>query len=60
MLGAAGYLIKQASALVLAKAIREADKGNTCFSPAISRRLRDRQEKALRERGDEARKQALS
>jgi DNA-binding NarL/FixJ family response regulator len=40
-LGAAGYLVKQTSALVLAKAIREAHKGNTFFSPSISRRLRD-------------------
>jgi DNA-binding NarL/FixJ family response regulator len=43
-IGAAGYLIKQTSALVLAKAIREAFKGNTFFSPSITRRLRDRQE----------------
>jgi DNA-binding NarL/FixJ family response regulator len=42
-LGAAGYLIKQTSTLVLAKAIREAHKGNTFFSPSIARRLRDRQ-----------------
>ena len=38
-LGAAGYLIKQTSALVLAKAIREAHKGKPFFSPSISRRL---------------------
>jgi len=43
-LGAAGYLIKQTSAHDLSKAIREAHKGNTFFSPAISRRLRDRQQ----------------
>jgi DNA-binding NarL/FixJ family response regulator len=43
-LGAAGYLIKQSSAVVLSKAIREAHKGNTFFSPSISRRLRDRQQ----------------
>ena len=42
-LGASGYLIKQSSALVLCKAIREAHKGNKFFSPSISRRLRDRQ-----------------
>jgi DNA-binding NarL/FixJ family response regulator len=46
-LGAVGYLIKQSSAHVLAKAIREARKGNTFFSPSISRRLRDRKERAL-------------
>jgi len=45
-LGAAGYLIKQNSALVLPKAIREAHKGNTFFSPSILRRLRDRQTKS--------------
>src|SRR5260221_8179181 len=37
--GAAGYLLKQAAATDLVKAIREARKGNTFFSPAISRRL---------------------
>ena len=46
-LGAAGYLIKQTSALVLSKAIREAHKGNTFFSPSISRRLRDRQQNSF-------------
>ena len=38
-LGAAGYLIKQSSLQVLSRAIREAEKGNTFFSPAIARRL---------------------
>lgn len=46
-LGAAGYLIKQTSALVLAKAIRETLKGNTFFSPSISRRLLDRQQNSF-------------
>ncbi len=46
-LGAAGYLIKQTSALVLAKAIREAHKGKRFFSPSITRRLRDREENAV-------------
>ena len=40
-LGAAGYLIKQTSLLILAKAIREASKGNTFFSPSIAKRIRD-------------------
>ena len=40
-LGAAGYLIKQTSALVLAKAIREVVKSAAFFGPDISRRLRD-------------------
>jgi DNA-binding NarL/FixJ family response regulator len=47
-LGAAGYLIKQTSAHVLPKAIREAAKGKTFFDPVISKRLGDRQEKAPR------------
>lgn len=40
-LGAAGYLIKHTSALVLSKAIRKASEGKTFFSPAISKRLRE-------------------
>jgi len=43
-LGAAGYLVKQTSALILAKAIREIHKGKTFFSRSISRRLRSREE----------------
>jgi len=39
-LGAAGYLIKQTSANLLARAIREVHKGNTFFSPSIAKRLR--------------------
>lgn len=50
-LGAAGYLIKQTSLLILAKAIREAFKGNNFFSPSIAKRLQD-QERKSRERGD--------
>jgi len=38
-LGAAGYLIKQTSHGVLSGAIREVHKGNTFFSPSISKRL---------------------
>jgi DNA-binding NarL/FixJ family response regulator len=41
MLGAAGYLIKQTSADLLSRAIREVQKGNTFFSPSIAKRLRD-------------------
>lgn len=44
-LGAAGYLIKQTAAHVLPKAIREVKKGSTFFSPAISKRLHQRQQK---------------
>lgn len=38
-LGAAGYLLKQTSAHVLARAVREVQEGNTFFSPSIARRL---------------------
>ena len=44
-LGAMGFLLKQTSSDVLAKAIREVQKGNTFFSPAISRRVRARSQK---------------
>jgi DNA-binding NarL/FixJ family response regulator len=40
LLGAAGYLIKQSSADLLSKAIREVQKGNLFFSPSIADRLR--------------------
>src|SRR6266436_2123753 len=39
LLGAAGFLLKQTSSDVLAKAIRQVQQGNTFFSPAISRRV---------------------
>jgi len=41
--GVAGFLEKQTSAEILTKAISEVAKGNTFFSPAIARRLRDGQ-----------------
>ena len=44
-LGAAGFLLKQISSDVLAKAIREVQKGNTFFSPEISKRVLDRSQK---------------
>ena len=40
--GAAGYLVKQTSAHALAGAIREVAQGNTAFSPAIARRMPER------------------
>ena len=46
-LGAAGYLIKQTSLLILAKAIREVSRGNTFFSPSIAKRIRDKDNKSL-------------
>jgi len=39
--GAAGYLLKQSSAHVLAEAIRAVEKGRPVFSPAIAKRLGD-------------------
>lgn len=39
-LGAMGFLLKQASAHNLAVAIREVHKGNTFFSPEVTRRLK--------------------
>jgi DNA-binding NarL/FixJ family response regulator len=38
-LGAAGYLLKQTSSAVVARAIREVHKGNTFFSPSLARCL---------------------
>ena len=42
VLGASGFLLKQTSSDNLATAIREVQKGNTVFSPAISERLQGR------------------
>src|SRR5437667_12635988 len=39
--GASGYLIKQTAANDLLRAIREVQRGNAFFSPAIAKRLRD-------------------
>ena len=39
--GAVGFLLKQTSSNDLSKAIREVQKGNTFFSPAIAKRLHD-------------------
>ena len=46
-LGAAGFLLKQTSAHVLATAIREVQKGNTFYSPSIFKRVHDRCQKSL-------------
>ena len=51
-LGAAGFLLKQASAHNLATAIREVHKGNTFFSPQISQRLKGRDRKTLDREGN--------
>lgn len=50
-LGAAGFLLKQTSSHELATAIREVQKGNTYFSPAIARRLNDRARKSVDREG---------
>ena len=50
-LGAYGYLIKQSSAKVLPEAIRKVHQGHKCFSPTISKRLKEHGKKA-RDRGD--------
>src|SRR6185369_11150332 len=52
LLGAAGFLLKQTSSEVLAKAIREVQKGNTFYSPSISKRVRDQDRKSLNRKGD--------
>ncbi len=47
VLGAAGFFLKQTSSDNLATAIREVHKGNTFFSPSISRRVHDRSQKPM-------------
>jgi DNA-binding NarL/FixJ family response regulator len=44
-LGAAGYLIKQTSAHLLSRAIRDVHAGKTVFSPSISSRIEDRRQR---------------
>jgi DNA-binding NarL/FixJ family response regulator len=39
--GAAGYLVKQTAATELLKGMREAQKGNAYYSPAVAKQLRD-------------------
>ena len=51
-LGAAGFLLKQTSSHELATAIREVQKGNTFFSPSISKRVQDRSQKSPDRSGD--------
>lgn len=54
-LGAAGFLLKQTSSDILAKAIREVQKGNTFFSPAVARRV-NRREGNCRDRAGQPKK----
>ncbi|MDA3924099.1 MAG: response regulator transcription factor [Kiritimatiellae bacterium] len=49
--GAAGYLIKQTSAQFLAEAIREVHKGNSFYSPSVSRHIQKRKENSLSRKG---------
>lgn len=49
--GAKGFLLKQTSSNDLSKAIREIEKGNTFFSPAIARRLQRQTQKSLDRKG---------
>ena len=44
--GAMGFLLKQTSSDNVCQAIREVQKGNTFFSPAIGRRVRDQYQKS--------------
>jgi DNA-binding NarL/FixJ family response regulator len=46
-MGAVGYLVKQSSAQILSKAIREVDKGNTFFSPSLSKGKRFQTQKSF-------------
>jgi DNA-binding NarL/FixJ family response regulator len=57
-LGASGFLLKQTSAHILARAVREIQKGNSFFDPSIAKRLRVRphekssdRRKAIRKKG---------
>jgi DNA-binding NarL/FixJ family response regulator len=49
--GAAGFLIKQTSSHILAKAIREVARGNTFFGPSIVKRFQNQKEAAGRQAG---------
>lgn len=49
--GAAGYLIKQSSAHSLSEAIREVHKGNSFYSPSISRHMQKRNQSSLSRKG---------
>jgi len=55
-LGAAGFLLKQTSSAVVARAIREVHKGNPFFSPAIARYVPAGDPKALNRSGQPKKK----
>jgi len=46
-LGVVGYLTKQTSAEILARAVRAVHKGETFFSPSVAKHLRDHYHKVL-------------
>lgn len=50
-IGACGFLIKQTSAQILARAIHEVMEGKTFYSPQVSKRMRDHYQKPEREGG---------
>lgn len=55
-LGATGYLIKQTSAHFLSEAIREVYKGNTFFSPVVSKKLAHQNQTTLDRKGHSKKK----
>ncbi len=55
VLGAAGFLLKQTSSHDLATAIREVQKGNTFFSPSLSKRVQDRSQRSAARGGSSKR-----
>ena len=48
-MGVQGYLIKQTSAQILTKAIKEIHKGKLFYSPSIDKRIRGQQPEASRQ-----------
>jgi len=58
-LGASGYINKQSTMQVLAKAIREVHKGKIFFGPSISKRLHDRNRTSLNGKGQIKKKNVL-
>jgi DNA-binding NarL/FixJ family response regulator len=57
-LGAVGFLLKQTSSHVLAQAIREIQKGNTFYSPALAKHVRSQEPQKLLARGGKFQKKA--
>ena len=59
-LGAVGYLLKQTSAHILSRAVREVSQGRLFFGPSIVERLHDRSGKLTTPRGRRRRRGNLS